>query len=509
MFRRINQTISERCESGFCTVVAQRYVVAFIMCLNITQFKTLSLCYETSLLYLIDWGGTNTSNLTTDPNAMFVINDTIPSGSLCTESAVMIPYSMITSQMDFDALFMSNNIYCYTLLITHLPVGLTCDKLGIRNSIIASSIIGVLLSSTYPTILTKSNSFVFLTHRIAQGLLEAIINVVTVHLVSHWTTKDEYTIVLTLCNAGAALGALYHEILTYALLFVRWDIMFYIISASYAITLLLNIYFVYNNPLQSPFASKEEKDKVMQELGEEYPERIPWKQIGRDGSIWALLPGQLGTDIMRIFLFVYISKYLRLVIGINIFKYYYYMIICHIGTVFMPMLWCLLAQYFINKKMMPVLYVRTFSAGLGNIMPFIFVILSTYSGCLAESIIICYTVGSIIRDLSLVGTAVNVLDITRYYSGLIEAITHGIGRGVGGLIVSKMLSHVRLETINDFRLATCAVGSVSMFLTILYYVWADASRAKWDTIETEEDVIGLRLHKRQIQENPNIHSIQF
>ncbi|KAL3613073.1 hypothetical protein CASFOL_043087 [Castilleja foliolosa] len=261
----------------------------------------------------------------------------------------------------------------------------------------------------------------------------------------------------------------------------------------------------YNDPESHPFITDKEKKYLEEALGSHHnsqPSAIPWKAIFTSVPLWALVCAQIGHDYGYFTMVTDLPKYMTGVLKFDIHRTGTLAALPYVVMWISSIVFGWLCDKVVKRNWLNVTNARKTFTTIASVGPGICMILASYSGCDAFTVVILFTASMGLMGAFYPGMKVNALDLSSNYAGTIMAIVNGIGAITGiiapflvGLLTpdgvsahdSKQLllwDHLRnrknISTLVQWRLVFWITLAVFIVTNLVFVAWASGDEQWWN-----------------------------
>ncbi|GJQ80870.1 hypothetical protein Trydic_g14130 [Trypoxylus dichotomus] len=377
--------------------------------------------------------------------------------------------------------------------------GVCADLYGGRYIMMFTNLVVSVCMIIYPLLVVLMPWYVMVSVYLLIGLLQGITHPCRFSILSRWVPEYQLTLLGGTLQAGGIAGKIVRMYLRYYFInsdattkffyaFMFWG---FVGCFLFAVTLL----FVYPSPFQCKFATKRERDD-MDVIGSKRPKKIRWKQIFRDEAIWATIVQQIGHGWLSYILNDEVAK----MFAVSDKEDFYWQVSVLLWTTFIVLVVsCAIINKLVNQKRIPTIHLRILCIVTGDLLASVPIILLHYMKGSRRVMVVIRFAAFFLKGVHYAGGQVNLLDLTRYYTGTVIAVQYTVCDLVGYFMhtIAVMLGQSKsTEAVVSWSGLDDLTFGVNMITVLLYLIWARAERADWDVIVEEEEEFVDELSSR-------------
>lgn len=396
-----------------------------------------------------------------------------------------------------DHVFQIQYWFQFGYMLSHIPGGVLSDLQGGKYILAFSVLFSGVLTLIFPFVLEKTEFRQDIMLEFVHGLIQGVSVPAAWNILAHWLPKARVTVLASIANCSTQIGYMLGTTVTIHFIHKAnyWRGCFFVWPPLTAIWFAVYLNLVFSMPKKHPFVSTEEKEKLTELLGFLVPRSIPWKRIMRDMSVWAMVVGNIGDTVLQVTVTAAIPDYIESVNNIVLGSHPPYLIAVIMLQFTFLMIITLLADSLINGEILAAVYVRSIYTLLGSVLSSILLLLGAFSRTHYLAASLFFITSLTINWFIMGGTLVNALDRTRNYAGFVKGLENGIP-----IVFAEATTHL-IDKIGREPTSETWVNifwfnlAVNVFTTILYLKWCKADRAKWDVVESDEEIRQKKLLK--------------
>ncbi|GBP33624.1 Putative inorganic phosphate cotransporter [Eumeta japonica] len=260
----------------------------------------------------------------------------------------------------------------------------------------------------------------------------------------------------------------------------------------------------YNDPESHPFISDQERKYLEEALGSSrsiHTTAIPWKAITTSVPLWALVCAQIGHDYGYFTMVTDLPKYMTGVLKFDIHRTGTLAALPYVIMWISSIAFGWLCDKLVKKQYVTITNARKTFTTLASIGPGICMILASYSGCDAQTVVILFTAAMGLMGAFYPGMKVNALDLSSNYAGTIMAIVNGIG-AITGIIAPYLVGLLTPDsTLLQWRLVFWITLVVFIVTNLVFVAWASGDEQWWNasTQDPRKDKNAQAIQDKQTQ----------
>ncbi|KAJ2946160.1 hypothetical protein O0L34_g5093 [Tuta absoluta] len=262
-----------------------------------------------------------------------------------------------------------------------------------------------------------------------------------------------------------------------------WESVFYLFGAIGILWFILWALLCYNDPESHPFITDKEKKYLEEALGSHHnsqPSAIPWKAIFSSVPLWALVCAQIGHDYGYFTMVTDLPKYMTGVLKFDIHRTGTLAALPYVVMWISSILFGWLCDKIVKRNWLNVTNARKTFTTVASVGPGICMILASYSGCDAFTVVILFTASMGLMGAFYPGMKVNALDLSSNYAGTIMAIVNGIG-AITGIIAPFLVGLLTPDsTLVQWRLVFWITLAVFIVTNLVFVAWASGDEQWWN-----------------------------
>lgn len=362
-------------------------------------------------------------------------------------------------------------------MITHVPGGVFASKYGGKYTLIVGMCVASFFTLITPVCVEVGGAPALIALRILIGLGEGVIFPSCAALLSSWTPMTERGKIGTLTYSGAQIGSIFGSAMSGILLeSYEWGSVFYFfgvfgivwsiffVSACAIIKSMITTnpsspikkqaVLVYNSPDVHPWVSDREKEYLHKALGTvegqtrtAEQKAIPWRHVLKSPAVLSLIIAQIGHNWGFFIMVTDLPKYMNDVLKFSIKENGLYSSLPYVTMFICAQITGVVSDMCIKRNWVSITNVRKFFTAVAAIGPGAFIMAASYAECDRMLVVVMFTVGMGFMGMFYSGIKVNTLDLAPNYSGVIMALTNGVG-GVSG-IFSPYLVGVMTPNVSE------------------------------------------------------------
>ncbi|XP_022916259.2 putative inorganic phosphate cotransporter isoform X2 [Onthophagus taurus] len=382
------------------------------------------------------------------------------------------------SQQD-QAVLLASFFVGYVLM--HLPGGYISDKFGARIIFTLSICISSFCTILFPLIVDYCGFVCVVIFRAIIGIAQASVfpNVTT--LMGRWIPKTERAtmggIAFAANSWGIVIGNLVTGVFHQAL---GWRSVFYIWGALGITWYFFALIWLYSDPDSCPVITEKEYAFLNENIPKKEELKLDVKGILLDPAVWALVAGQFGHAYLIFFLATNMPKYFSEVLNVNMKQNMWVNSMPYILQWISSVISGQLGDYNIKKRGWDVNFTRKFYTTVASVLPSICLLIMPYLECEVMGVIILLCLSLFTMGPFYCGLKVNVIDLTKNFSGFVMAIVNGLG-AVAGIMSPSIVGWLAPDhTFEQWVIVMWIIFAIASITNIIYVIWGEADRRPWD-----------------------------
>ncbi|CAG9094103.1 hypothetical protein JYU34_012843 [Plutella xylostella] len=462
-------------------IIPQRWVMAIMGFLAVANAYTMRVCLNIAITQMVR----------KKPSSGSVDDGSCPAQDVVTDYTLIVDDAEPTG-FDWDeqtqGLILSAFYYGY--IVTHLPGGILAERFGGKYSLG----IGVLSTAVF-TLLTPwavgaGGATGLIVLRVFEGLGEGTTFPALNALLARWAPLGERGRMGSLVFGGAQIGNIAGTYLSGLVINEtgEWQSVFYLFGGLGILWFILWALLCYNDPESHPYISDKEKKYLEEALGSHkssQPSAIPWKAIFMSIPLWALVCAQIGHDYGYFTMVTDLPKYMTGVLKFDIHRTGTLAALPYVVMWISSIVFGWMCDKIVKRNWLTVTNARKTFTTIASVGPGICMILASYSGCDAQTVVILFTAAMGLMGAFYPGMKVNALDLSSNYAGTLMAIVNGIG-AITGIIAPYLVGLLTPDsTLVQWRAVFWITLVVFIVTNLVFVGWASGEEEWWN--RTTED----------------------
>ncbi|VVC45758.1 Sugar transporter, conserved site,Major facilitator superfamily domain,Major facilitator [Cinara cedri] len=468
--------------------ISQRWVMALMGMLGVTMAYVMRACLGITLTQMVKPVLVDADSVTAVKHNYCPVPESSSQNSKSNRTMHVEDYS---DRFDWDDETQGKvlSAFYYGYIITHLPGGVLSQKFGGKHTMG----IGILSTAVF-TLMTpfvaRMGSMQLTILRFIEGLGEGTTFPALCTLLAQWAPPEEKGKLSTLVFAGVQIGNIFANFLSgFIIQYIPggWPNVFYFFGIISIVWFVFWCIFVYNDPKSHPFISDEERDYLQHSIGSLERKKnlvtTPWKSILTSWPVWALIIAEAGHDWGGFTIISDLPKYMSDVLHFSVTENGLLSSLPYVAQWITSILSSILADRFINRRVLSVTAVRKIYAVIGNVGPGLGVMAASYVGCNKVMATFYFTLGMALMGFCYPSIRVNSLDLSPNYAPTIMALVNGIGciSGMATPYVAGILTPNR--TVLEWRLVFWIMMIVMTVSSAIYGIFGTGELQPWDDLE--------------------------
>ncbi|KAM7352154.1 uncharacterized protein ACRADG_004794 [Cochliomyia hominivorax] len=370
-------------------------------------------------------------------------------------------------------------------VITHIPGGEFAKTFGAKWVLSLGLLFTAIFTLLTPLTINFAEHVGLVIIRILMGLGEGTTFPALTFLIANWVPKNERGVIGAAILGGGQMGTIIGNLLSgYLLTKSTWPSVFYTFGGLTILWFIFFTCFCFSDPASHPFIRLSEKEYLIQKMGLIARRRdlgfTPWKQIFTSMPVYAMLVAQVGHDWAFYILVTDLPKYLNDVMQIPIRTNALYSSLPFALMWIISIIAGIISDYFIKHEFLSITVVRKIMTSVGAIAPALFSILASFAGCDKFQVILhfCLCLGSM--GFYYAGVRLTPNDLSPNYSGILMAITNGIGAFTGILAPYSVGLMTPNTTIQEWRLVFCVAAFILFSSAVFFCICGTGEIQPWN-----------------------------
>ncbi|KAH8413264.1 hypothetical protein KR009_009278, partial [Drosophila setifemur] len=360
-------------------------------------------------------------------------------------------------------------------IITHIPGGILADKFGGKWTLSLGILATALFTLITPLAITYGGAWWLVALRILMGLGEGTTFPALSVLLSSWVPASERGKLGALVLGGGQVGSIAGNLLS-ALIIERfsWPWVFYVFGIISIVWFILFTLMCFSFPFTHPYIKQKELDYLLEQIPPKAKDKpkTPWKAIFTNVPMYALICAQIGHDWGFYIMVADLPKYMHDVMRFSIRSNGLYSSLPYVIMWIISVASGFAADYMIRKEWLNTTKTRKLMTAIAAFGPAIFIVAASYAGCDRILVVILFTIAMGLMGTYYGGMKLSPLDMSPNYSGILMAITNGIGAITGVLAPYAVGLMTPNASMQEWRLVFWVAFVVLIVTAIVYCIWA-------------------------------------
>ncbi|XP_022707074.1 putative inorganic phosphate cotransporter [Varroa jacobsoni] len=401
--------------------------------------------------------------------------------------------------------------FYYGYIITPIPGGRLAEKYGAKWVFGGGTLITGCLNLLIPVASVYAGSTGLIIVRMLQGLAEGVTYPAIEAQIAHWIPANQRATAVALTHTGGffgiAIGMYVSGVLATSDIFGGWPSIFYIFEIWTTIWFVFWALLTSNRPEDHPWASQEEIDMILYNLGDQKPTHAaytPWKKIFTSPAIFAVICAHFGTHWLQYILVTELPTYLGTVLNFNISDNGLYSSLPYMGAIIAGVFSGPLADWMRRRNFMTATNIRKLFNGLAHVVPSIMLICVVWvAGCDGGLSLVLFVIAGTIRGISEAGYMCIPLDMVPDYAGTVLGLCVCIGNTTGFIVPWVTGAFINVENSTtlwsyDFYVA----GGVGLVTGLVFQLFASAEVQEWGIAPKDSSTEEQRASSRNDRYKP-------
>uniref|UniRef100_A0A336K4P4 CSON011178 protein n=1 Tax=Culicoides sonorensis TaxID=179676 RepID=A0A336K4P4_CULSO len=455
-----------------CFCVPQRWILAIMGFLAITNAYTMRICLNVAITEMVV-----KKNDTEDIEGDYCPRPNATEGEIITGGDY--EWSEALQGIILSAFF-------WGYVITHIPGGMLAEKFGGKWALSLGILSTAIFTLITPWAVETGGANLLIGLRFLEGLGEGTTFPALSALLAAWIPLTERSKIGSLVFGGGQVGTILGTYISGVLLDnFHWSSVFYFFGGLGALWFVLFTLLCYSDPESHPFIKDSEKDYLKRELGQLSRDKTlpptPWLLIITSAPMLALICAQIGHDFGFFIMVTDLPKYMSDVLHFNIKQNGLYSSLPYLMMWIVSITSGILGDWLIKKDYIGITNSRKLFTTIASVGPAIFIMLASYAGCDKVLVVVHFTIAMGIMGTFYPGMKVNPLDLSPNYAGTLMALTNGIG-AITGIIAPILVGLLTTNrTVDEWRLVFWIAFAVFNVTNLVYLIWASGEVQPFNT----------------------------
>lgn len=386
--------------------------------------------------------------------------------------------------------------YFWGYMVSLIPGGRMADLLSAKW-VMNGSVLLNLVASILSPVAANMHYSLFILMRFIQGIGGGVTFPAMHVMVAKWAPPNERSVLASIVYAGTALGTVISILLTGILAAnLEWVWLFYIEGALCLFWCIAWWIMIEDNPeKQIRFISQEEKDYIMQSLGQsehngEHQEKpaVPWGEVLRSKPFMAILIAHFCSNFGWYMLLIELPTFMNQILKFDMSS--------NAGLSSMPFLCMWIFTMVLSKvlatmqekNLITVTKSRKIGTLFSSVVPMFCLIGVSYVGCSRTLAVTLMTIGVTCIGGMYSGFLSNHIDIAPNFAGTLVAITNCVATIPGFVVpifVGK-LTHGN-QTIEAWRIIFFATVALYIIEILVYTIFGSGEEQPWNKTKPNDD----------------------
>ncbi|XP_043578002.1 putative inorganic phosphate cotransporter [Bombus pyrosoma] len=386
--------------------------------------------------------------------------------------------------------------YFWGYMVSLLPGGRMAELLSAKW-VMNGSVFLNLVASILSPVAAEMHYSLFILMRFIQGIGGGVTFPAMHIMIAKWAPPNERSVLASIVYAGTALGTVISILLTGILAAnFEWIWIFYIEGALCLIWCTAWWIMIEDSPEeQTRFISQEEKDYIMQSLGQNknnsgHKEKlsVPWGEVLRSKPFMAILIAHFCSNFGWYMLLIELPTFMNQVLKFDMSS--------NAGLSSMPFLcmWIFtmvlskILAIMQDKKLITVTVSRKIGTLFSSVIPMICLIGVSYVGCSRTLAVTLMTIGVTCIGGMYSGFLSNHIDIAPNFAGTLVAITNCVAT-VPGFVVPIFVGKLTYgnQTIGAWRIIFYTTVVLYIIEILVYTIFGSGEEQPWNKIKPADE----------------------
>eukprot|EP01130_Rhizamoeba_saxonica_P002319 TRINITY_DN12147_c0_g1_i1.p1 TRINITY_DN12147_c0_g1~~TRINITY_DN12147_c0_g1_i1.p1 ORF type:complete len:470 (-),score=34.64 TRINITY_DN12147_c0_g1_i1:66-1475(-) len=377
-----------------------------------------------------------------------------------------------------------------------IPGGYLAERYGAKYVLMTGILISSFLTMIIPFMIHSVP--LLLICRILVGFSQGITFPNIYYLGARWLPSNEKSRGMSFVQSGASAGTMFTlGIGPIVITSLSWPSLFYLSGGFGVLWALLWFIFTSSSP-EDMYKGNAVISLPEQELNyivnnrNDPPQDInntskPWVRIATHPAFVAIMTNHFAFNWGFYVLLAWLPSYMDKVLNFDIKQAGFFSILPYLALALVSPLGGFISDLLLNKKIMSLLNIRRLMQSLGLILPAMFLVLIAFTSPGVKLTIAYFTLSVGLSGFGYSGYAVNHIDLSTKYTGVMWGITNTIATIPG--IVGIYLTGWIINQGNYWWVVFMIAAIISVIGNVLWLLLARASPVDFDKEEAEYDAI--------------------
>ncbi|CAL1268948.1 unnamed protein product [Larinioides sclopetarius] len=380
--------------------------------------------------------------------------------------------------------FILSSFY-YGYVVTQIPGGILCDKLGAKVLFGGGICTTCILYLFIPLVASWGARYV-IAIRVLQGLAEGLTFPAITFAISNWAPKAERTRISSFIGMGIPLGNLFamplSGVLSSTSVFGGWPSTFYLFGTMGFVWFVCWCLFMYETPDLHPHISKEELAYIHQHkaVKTRTTNNTPWRDILTSLPMWAVVVAHFGHNYAFLMFLTDLPIYFSRILHFDLKMNGTLSALPYVLQATSAFLASCIADRLRASNRMSVTEIRKLCNSIGLIGPAMCLLLIIMSGCQSIRIVCLFCLALCLNGFAYSGYRSTHVDMSPDFSGITFGITNTISN-MSGILSPMIVGYITYsgETVANWSIVFYITCAVYIACALFYALFASAENQQW------------------------------
>lgn len=372
--------------------------------------------------------------------------------------------------------------FFYGYILTQVPGGMLADKYGGKMLVGLSILVSSILTLLSPVVIHVS-VYLFIVMRVVEGLVQGVAFPAMASMWGHWCTIKERSLLPMITNIGAVIGT----VITFPVAGVLceygfaggWPSLFYLTGSAGCVWFVFWMVLAYDTPDKHPWIWEEEKHYILTGIGDSHLIRhTPWKSILTSSPVWAYTVCAVCAVWGYYTLLTCLPSYLKEILKFDITQNGLISALPSIMIALVSLIVAPLADYMVQR--LDITFVRKLMSAIATVVPSVFIIGVTLSGCNRILVIACLCLSIGFAAFVVGSISINQMDLAPNYAGILVGISNTIAT-IPGIVAPFLVGALtdNHQTRDRWNIVFYITSGIGVFGGVIFVMFGSGKREPW------------------------------
>merc|ERR1719239_290052 len=330
----------------------------------------------------------------------------------------------------------------------------------------------------------RTNVYLFIALRVLEGIGEGVTFPAMYAMWGQWAPVLERSYLMTFCFSGATFGTVLALPLSGQMIssdvMGGWPSVFYVFGSIGCVWCVIWLATTHDSPACHPRISTAEREHIQASIGDTTYYPPPWRDILLSPAVWAIVTAHFTASWGFCILLTSLPSYLADILKLDMKQNGNLSALPYAFAFIVALATGVLADLTRSRGILSTRNVRKVCTCLGQLLPAVFIVLVGYVGCEWEWAVTFLTLSNGSMALSNGGYAVNHVDLSPRFAGILIGITNAAA-AIPGFAAPAMVGYLtdNNNTLPQWQIVFYISASVYAFGSLLYAVFAKGEEQPW------------------------------